>query len=82
MYLLAQYQFDFPVVEDPQPTGAGWLFHSKTLQSYLDLLGSSEREDTRETCCGVLQNLTAHEGIVSIKSSAGTLQAGALSTLT
>ncbi|XP_008319084.1 plakophilin-1 isoform X2 [Cynoglossus semilaevis] len=60
-----EYQFDFPVVEDPQPTGAGWLFHSKTLQSYLDLLGSSEREDTRETCCGVLQNLTAHEGIVS-----------------
>uniref|UniRef100_A0A4W6CJC3 Plakophilin 1b n=1 Tax=Lates calcarifer TaxID=8187 RepID=A0A4W6CJC3_LATCA len=57
--------FDFPVVEDPQPTGAGWLFHSKTLQSYLNLLSTSQREETQEACCGALQNLTAHEGIVS-----------------
>ncbi|XP_061582827.1 plakophilin-1 [Cololabis saira] len=56
--------FDFPVVEDPHPTGAGWLIHSKTLQSYLSLLGSSQREETQEVCCGTLLNLTAHEGIV------------------
>ncbi|XP_045931979.1 plakophilin-1-like [Micropterus dolomieu] len=60
-----ELHFDFPVVEDPQPTGAGWLIHSQTLQSYLSLLGSSQQEETQEACCGVLQNLTAHEGIVS-----------------
>lgn len=57
--------FDFPAVEDPQPNGAGWLFHSKTLQSYLSLLSSSQQEETQEACCGALQNLTANEGIVS-----------------
>ncbi|XP_072237796.1 plakophilin-1 [Leuresthes tenuis] len=57
--------FDFPVVEDPQPNGVGWLIHSNTLQSYLSLLGSSQREETQEACCGTLQNLTASEGIVS-----------------
>ncbi|XP_044069459.1 plakophilin-1 [Siniperca chuatsi] len=57
--------FDFPVVEDPQPNGAGWLIHSKTLQSYLSLLDSSQQEETQEACCGALQNLTAHEGIIS-----------------
>ncbi|KAM6927844.1 plakophilin-1-like [Xenentodon cancila] len=60
-----EHHFDFPVIEDPQPTGAGWLIHSKTLQSYLSLLSSSQREETQEVCCGTLQNLTAHEGIVS-----------------
>ncbi|XP_041810506.1 plakophilin-1-like isoform X2 [Chelmon rostratus] len=57
--------FDFPVIEEPQPNGAGWLIHSKTLQSYLSLLGSSQVEETQEACCGALQNLTVHEGIVS-----------------
>ncbi|XP_041639808.1 plakophilin-1-like isoform X2 [Cheilinus undulatus] len=57
--------FDFPVVEDPQPNGAGWLIHSKTLQSYLSLLATSQQEETQEACCGAMQNLTAHEGIVS-----------------
>ncbi|KAG7226786.1 hypothetical protein INR49_014135 [Caranx melampygus] len=57
--------FDFPVVEDPQPNGAGWLFHSKTLQSYLNLLETSQREETQEACSGALQNLTAQEGVVS-----------------
>lgn len=57
--------FDFPVVEDPQPNGAGWLFHSKTLQNYLNLLESSQQEETKEACCGALQNLTTHDGIVS-----------------
>ncbi|XP_062272197.1 plakophilin-1 [Scomber scombrus] len=60
-----EHHFDFPVVEDPQPNGAGWLIHSKTLQSYLALLGSSQQEEIQEACTGTLQNLTAHEGIVS-----------------
>ncbi|KAM7423045.1 hypothetical protein PAMA_010871 [Pampus argenteus] len=60
-----EHHFDFPVVEDPQPNGAGWLIHSKTLHIYLSLLGSSQQEQIQEACCGVLQNLTAHEGIVS-----------------
>ncbi|XP_069547222.1 plakophilin-1-like [Brachyistius frenatus] len=60
-----EHHFDFPVVEDPQPNGAGWLIHSKTLQSYLSLLSASQREETQEACCGALQNLTVHEGIVS-----------------
>ncbi|XP_076604475.1 plakophilin-1 isoform X2 [Chaetodon auriga] len=64
-----QRHFDFPVIEDPQPNGAGWLIHSKTLQSYLSLLGSSQVEETQEACCGALQNLTAHEGIVSCAMS-------------
>ncbi|XP_035008958.1 plakophilin-1 [Hippoglossus stenolepis] len=58
-------QLDYPVVEDPHPTGAGLLFHSKTLLSYLNLLDTSQRADTQEACCGALHNLTAHEGIVS-----------------
>ncbi|XP_078477638.1 plakophilin-1-like [Lampetra planeri] len=57
--------FDFAVVEEPQPSGAGWLIHSKTLQSYLSLIESSQRDEVQEACCGVLQNLTANEGIVS-----------------
>ncbi|XP_071349071.1 plakophilin-1 [Trachinotus anak] len=57
--------FDFPVVEDPQPNGAGWLIHSQTLQSYLNLLDLSQQEETQDACCGALQNLTAQEGIVS-----------------
>lgn len=61
---LLQHSFDYPVVEDTQPSGAGWLIHSKTLHSYLSLLGSSQLEETQEACCGVLQNLTANEGLV------------------
>ncbi|XP_076003183.1 plakophilin-1 isoform X2 [Genypterus blacodes] len=60
-----EHHFDFPVVEDPHPTGAGWLIHSKTLQAYLALLGLSKREETLEACCGTMQNLTANPGIVS-----------------
>ncbi|XP_059185527.1 plakophilin-1-like [Centropristis striata] len=57
--------FDFPVVEDPQPNGAGRLLHSSTLQNYLSVLSTSQREETQEACCGALQNLTTNEGIVS-----------------
>lgn len=62
---LKQRGFDFPVMEDNNPEGVGWLFHSKALQFYLNLLSSSERDATLEACCGTLQNLTANEGIVS-----------------
>ncbi|XP_037347216.2 plakophilin-1 [Pungitius pungitius] len=58
-------RFDFPVVEDPQPSGAGWLIHSKTMQSYLSVLETSQREETQEACCGALQNLTAQDSTVS-----------------
>ncbi|XP_068170593.1 plakophilin-1-like [Antennarius striatus] len=63
--LAQQRHFDFPVIEDHQPTGPGWLIHSKTLQNYLSLLGSSKHEEAQEACCGALQNLTVNEGIVS-----------------
>ncbi|XP_063766747.1 plakophilin-1 isoform X2 [Eleginops maclovinus] len=58
-------RFDFPVVEEPQPNGAGLLIHSSTLQNYLSLLGTSQREETQEACCGALQNLTSNDGLVS-----------------
>ncbi|XDV35248.1 hypothetical protein PO909_005229 [Leuciscus waleckii] len=57
--------FDYPVMEDNNPKGTGWLFHSKALQMYLNLLSSSERDATLEASCGALQNLTANESIVS-----------------
>ncbi|KAM7006475.1 plakophilin-1-like [Tautogolabrus adspersus] len=60
-----EHHFDFPVVEEPQPNGAGWLIHSKTLQSYLSLLATSQQEETQEACCGAMQNLTTQDGIVS-----------------
>lgn len=58
------------MVEDPQPSGAGWLFHSKTLESYLNLLASSQRDDTLEACFGTLQNLTGHGGVVRTRALA------------
>ncbi|XP_067314674.1 plakophilin-1 isoform X2 [Pseudorasbora parva] len=57
--------FDYPVIEDNNPKGPGWLFHSKALQMYLNLLSSSERPATLEASCGALQNLTATDGLVS-----------------
>uniref|UniRef100_A0A3Q0RKZ6 Uncharacterized protein n=1 Tax=Amphilophus citrinellus TaxID=61819 RepID=A0A3Q0RKZ6_AMPCI len=57
---------DLFIIEDPQPVGPGWLFHSKTMGNYLSLLSSSQREETQEACCGALQNLTTHEGISTI----------------
>ncbi|MEQ2279070.1 hypothetical protein AMECASPLE_005761 [Ameca splendens] len=57
--------FDFAVIEDPHPKGAGHLIHSKTLQDYLSLLCLSQREELQEACCGTLHNLTARDGVVS-----------------
>lgn len=60
-----QENFDFLDIEEGQPSGTALLIHSKTLQCYLSLLDSSQQEETQEACCGVLQNLTTNEGIVS-----------------
>ncbi|XP_053723471.1 plakophilin-1-like [Synchiropus splendidus] len=64
-----EHQLNLPIVEDPKPSGAGWLIHSKTLQNYLALLGSSQREETQEACCGAMHNLIARDGIVSMVMS-------------
>ncbi|KAF7207678.1 plakophilin-1 [Nothobranchius furzeri] len=57
--------FDYPVVENPHPSGVGWLIHSKLLQSYLSLLKRSQRDELKKACCGSMHNLTASKGIVS-----------------
>ncbi|KAJ8360445.1 hypothetical protein SKAU_G00169700 [Synaphobranchus kaupii] len=57
--------FDYPVMEDSNPKGVGWLFHSKAMQTYLSLLSDSQSDATKEACVGTLQNLTANKGIVS-----------------
>ncbi|XP_041944017.1 plakophilin-1 isoform X1 [Alosa sapidissima] len=57
--------FDYPVMEDNNPSGSACLFHSKTLQMYRSLLGTSENPATLEACCGAMQNLTATTGTVS-----------------
>lgn len=64
-----QQNCDFLDVEERQPSGAALLIHSKTLQCYLSLLDSSQQEETQEVCCGVLQNLTTNEGIVSCSNA-------------
>ncbi|KAG7247638.1 hypothetical protein CRUP_037620, partial [Coryphaenoides rupestris] len=33
------------------------------MQAYLSLLGTSQKDPTREACCGALQNLTANKGL-------------------
>lgn len=64
--VVLQSVFDYPVMEDNNPKGTSWLFHSKALQMYLSLLSSSERDATLEASCGALQNLTANESIVRL----------------
>ncbi|MGH0175018.1 UNVERIFIED_CONTAM: hypothetical protein FKN15_069242 [Acipenser sinensis] len=54
-----------PVPEDSNPRGMGWLFNSKTMQTYLSLMGKSKKDATLEACTGALQNITANNGIVS-----------------
>ncbi|CAJ1085125.1 LOW QUALITY PROTEIN: plakophilin-1-like [Xyrichtys novacula] len=65
----AQKEFAFDVArglpEDPNPTGVKWLCHPKAMQTYLSLLGSSQKDATLEACCGALQNLTASKGVGS-----------------
>uniref|UniRef100_A0A3B5MPE9 Plakophilin 1b n=1 Tax=Xiphophorus couchianus TaxID=32473 RepID=A0A3B5MPE9_9TELE len=57
--------FDYAVIEEPQPNGAGLLIHSKTLKDYLSLLSLTERQPLQDACWGILHNLTARESAVS-----------------
>ncbi|XP_076133460.1 plakophilin-1 [Alosa pseudoharengus] len=61
-----QNTFNFPwMEEESDPKGLSLLHHSKTIQTYLSLLGSSQKEATLEAACGALQNLTANNSPVS-----------------
>ncbi|XP_076870018.1 plakophilin-1 isoform X2 [Brachyhypopomus gauderio] len=62
---IQESHFDYPVMEESSPKGQNWLIHSRALQSYLTLMGTSENEAIREACCGTLQNLTASKGLAS-----------------
>lgn len=53
--------------DESTPTGVKWLCHPKAMQTYLSLLGSSQKDATLEASCGALQNLTAGKGLVSTK---------------
>ncbi|XP_043976992.1 plakophilin-1 [Gambusia affinis] len=57
--------FDYAVIEDPEPKGAGLLIHSKMLKDYLSLLCLTERQSLQDACWGILHNLTARESTVS-----------------
>ncbi|XP_067303577.1 plakophilin-1 [Pseudorasbora parva] len=58
-------EFRFPAMEKAEPKGVNWLYHQRSLQLYLSLLGLSQKEPTLEACCGALQNLTASKSPVS-----------------
>uniref|UniRef100_A0A096LW95 Plakophilin 1b n=1 Tax=Poecilia formosa TaxID=48698 RepID=A0A096LW95_POEFO len=57
--------FDYAVIEDPQPNGAGLLIHSKTLKDYLSLLSLTEHQSLHDACWGILLNLTMRDSVVS-----------------
>ncbi|XP_070696126.1 plakophilin-1 [Pempheris klunzingeri] len=65
----AQKELAFDAVrglpDDSNPSGVNWLCHPKAMQTYLSLLGSSQKDATLEACCGALQNLTASKGLAS-----------------
>lgn len=42
------------------------MFHPAAMQTYLSLLGMSQKDGTLEAACGALQNLTAGKGLVSM----------------
>lgn len=65
----AQKEFTFDRKPDSAPTGVMWLSHPKTMQMYLSLMGSSQKDGTLEACCGALQNLTASRDLGSIAMS-------------
>ncbi|XP_033943968.1 plakophilin-1 [Pseudochaenichthys georgianus] len=54
---------------ESNPTGVKWLCHPKAMQTYMSLLGSSQKDATLEACCGALQNLTALKGAGSSSMS-------------
>lgn len=59
------YDISRGMLEDCNPSGVKWLCHPKAMQTYLSLLGSSQKDATLEACCGALQNLTASKGVGS-----------------
>ncbi|XP_041656207.1 plakophilin-1 [Cheilinus undulatus] len=65
----AQKEFSFDMsrgmLDGSAPSGVKWLCHPKAMQTYLSLLGSSQKDATLEACCGALQNLTASKGLGS-----------------
>lgn len=65
----AQKEFTFDRKPDSAPSGVMWLSHPKTMQTYLSLLGSSQKEGTLEACCGALRNLTAGRDMGSVAMS-------------
>ncbi|KAM9855846.1 plakophilin-1 isoform 2-T2 [Aulostomus maculatus] len=64
-----QKEFSFDVAQgiplDSAPSGVKWLCHPKAMQTYLSLLGSSQKDATLEACCGTMQNLTASKSLGS-----------------
>lgn len=66
--LSSQFAFDIAQMpEDNEPSGASWLCHPNAMQTYLNLLGLSQKDGTLEASCGALQNLTASQGPVRTK---------------
>ncbi|XP_033825195.1 plakophilin-1 [Periophthalmus magnuspinnatus] len=65
----AQKEFSFDHKPDSAPSGVMWLSHPKTMQTYVSLLGSSQKDGTLEACCGALQNLTASRDVGSAAMS-------------
>ncbi|XP_068589809.1 plakophilin-1 [Cebidichthys violaceus] len=65
----AQKEFSFDtalgMLDNTPPSGVKWLCHPTAMQTYLSLLGSSQKGATLEACCGALQNLTANKGMGS-----------------
>ncbi|XP_029975308.1 plakophilin-1 [Salarias fasciatus] len=65
----AQKEFSYDVARAlpkiDSPSGVKWLCHPKAMETYLSLLGSSQKDATLEACCGALQNLTASKGLGS-----------------
>lgn len=57
-----QKKFSFNVPEENEPAGIKRLFHTSAMQTYLSLMGTSQKDATLEACCGALQNLTASKG--------------------
>ncbi|XP_068186501.1 plakophilin-1 [Antennarius striatus] len=79
-----EFSFDMSrgMLDDSSPSGVNWLSHPKTMQTYLSLLSSSQKDSTLEASCGALQNLTASKGLGAAAMSQILVQKlGALSHL-
>lgn len=83
----AQKEFSYDaargMLEDSVPSGVKWLCHPTAMQTYLSLLGSSQKDATLEASCGALQNLTASKGLgSSVMSQILAQKLGALAHMT